>query len=127
MLFVRRSLVSICFWFFPLPRTRYHYTPTCLFLGLSLSHTCIIYVVTPLLKISSSTRKEKTRPTMIFGFLVQITSPTYHPLPLLIPSTFFSTSPSVLSNSPAICICFVVGSLANSSHRSPSTTAFTGA
>lgn len=51
----------------------------------------------------------------------------YNPLPATRnPSSFFNTSPTVRSNSAAIVFCFVDGSIANRSHRSPSTTAFTG-
>ena len=41
-------------------------------------------------------------------------------------SSFFRTSPTVRSNSPAIALCLPGGSLANVSQRSPSTTDFTG-
>jgi hypothetical protein len=63
--------------------------------------------------------------THYFHFYSKIIN--YRPLAVTLScSNFFKTSPTVRSNSPAIALCFVPGSLANVSHRSPSTTALTG-
>ena len=57
----------------------------------------------------------------------RVYGPGQKPLAVILScSSFFNTSPTVRSNSPAMALCFDPGSRAYVSQRSPSTTAFTG-